>query len=77
MALVVGCHFLPIAFAGGFRPFYVLRATLIVVATAGFLVGVPMGGEVAGLMAAGALWLASGIAIRRDWLAKRKILVTA
>ena len=49
---------------------------MIVVATAGFLVGVPMGGEVAGVMAAGALWLASGIAIRRDWLAKRKMPAT-
>ncbi|GAD08687.1 hypothetical protein GFGA_1c1448 [Gluconobacter frateurii NBRC 103465] len=36
----------------------------------------PMGGEVAGVMAAGALWLASGIAIRRDWLAKRKMPAT-
>ncbi|NVN43513.1 hypothetical protein HW537_06305 [Asaia siamensis] len=72
MALVVGLHFLPIAFAAGFRPFYVLGAALIVAATVGFVVGAPIGGEVAGLMAAGALWLASGIAIRRDWLAKGK-----
>lgn len=70
MALVVGLHFLPIAFAGGFRPFYVLGAALIVAATAGFVVGPPTGGEIAGLMAAGGLWLASAIAIRRDWLAK-------
>ncbi|WP_231875834.1 hypothetical protein [Gluconobacter japonicus] len=72
MALVVGLHFLPIAFAAGFRPFYVLGAALMVAATVGFVVGAPMGGEISGLMAAGAVWLASGIAIRRDWLAKRK-----
>jgi len=77
MALVVGLHFLPIALAGGFRPFYVLGATLVVVATAGFVVGAPTGGEVAGFMAAGALWLASSIAIRRDWLAKGRATTTA
>jgi len=77
MALVVGLHFLPIAFAAGFRPFYVLGAALIVAATLGFVMGAPMGGEVSGLMAAGAVWLASGIAIRRDWLAKRKTPATA
>lgn len=76
MALVVGLHFLPIAFAAGFRPFYVLGAALIVAATVGFVMGAPMGGEVSGLMAAGAVWLASGIAIRRDWLAKRKMPAT-
>jgi len=57
MALVVGLHFLPIAFAAGFRPFYVLGAALIVAATVGFVMGAPMGGEVSGLMAAGAVWL--------------------
>lgn len=77
MALVVGLHFLPIAFAAGFYPFYVLGAALIVAATVGFVMGAPMGGEVSGLMAAGAVWLASGIAIRRDWLAKRKTPATA
>ncbi|GAN91158.1 hypothetical protein Gbfr_025_018 [Gluconobacter frateurii M-2] len=77
MALVVGLHFLPIAFAAGFRPFYVLGAALIVAATVGFAVGASMGGKIAGLMAAGALWLASGIAIRRDWFAKSKMPATA
>jgi len=77
MALVVGLHFLPIAFAAGFHPFYVLGAALIVAATAGFVMGAPMGGEVSGLMAAGAVWLASGIAIRRDWLAKSTMPATA
>ena len=77
MALVVGLHFLPIAFAAGFRPFYVLGAALIVAAVAGFIVGAPMGGEVAGFMAAGALWIASGIAIRRDRLAKVRVAAKA
>lgn len=70
MALVVGLHFLPIAFAASFRPFYVLGTALILVAIAGFVVRAPTGGEVAGFMAAGALWLASAIAVRRDWSAK-------
>lgn len=72
MALVVGLHFIPIAFAAGFRPFYALGAALIAAATAGFIVPAPTGGELAGFMAAGALWLASGIAVRRDWLAKQR-----
>lgn len=70
MALVVGLHFIPIAFTAGFRPFYVLGAALIVAGSAGFVVEAPMGGQVAGLMAGGTLWLASGMAIRRDWLAR-------
>jgi hypothetical protein len=70
MALVVGLHFLPIAFAAGFRPFYVLGIALVAAAMMGFILGAPTGGEVAGFMAAGALWLAAGIAVRRHWLAK-------
>ena len=77
MALVVGLHFLPIAFAARFRQFYALGTALIVAATAGFIVGAPAGGQVAGLTAAGALWLASGIAVHRDWLAKGEIAATA
>lgn len=72
MALVVGLHFLPIAFAGGFRPFCVLGVALIVAATGGFLIAAPAGGQVAGIIAAMALWIASGIAVRRDWLAKTR-----
>lgn len=70
MALVVGLHFLPIAFAASFRPFYVLGTALVLVAIAGFVLRAPTGGEIAGFMAAGALWLASAIAVRRDWSAK-------
>ncbi len=72
MALVVGLHFLPIAFAAGFRPFYGLATALIVAAIMGFVIKAPTGGEVAGFMAAGALWLASGMALRRDGLAKAR-----
>lgn len=72
MALVVGLHFLPIAFATSFCPFYLLGATLITAATAGFIFGAPKGGELAGFVAAGTLWLASSFAIYRDWLAKGK-----
>ena len=76
MALVVGLHFLPIAFAAGFRPFYVLGTALVVAAIMGFVVGAPTGGEVAGFMGAAALWLASSIAVRRDWLAKGRTAAT-
>ncbi len=71
MALIVGLHFLPIAFAARFRPFYLLGAALILGAIAGFGLGAPRGGELAGLLAAGALWLAAGLAIHRDRHAKR------
>lgn len=76
MALVVGLHFLPIAFAAGFRPFYVLGTALVVAAIMGFTVGAPAGGEMAGCMAAGALWIASGIAVLRDWSAKARTAAT-
>jgi hypothetical protein len=49
MALVVGAHFLPIAFAASFRPFYLLGAALILAAIAGFVVRTPAGGEIAAL----------------------------
>lgn len=71
MGLIVGLHFLPIAMAGNFRPYYLLGAGLIIVACIGFGVGAPAGGAVAGFGAAGALWLAAGIAVRRDAITKR------
>lgn len=76
MALVVGLHFLPIAYAAAFRPFYVLGAALIVAAIIGFAVAAPTGGAVAGFMAAGALWLAAGMAVRRDGAAKGRTVVS-
>lgn len=71
MALVVGLHFLPIALAAGFRPFYILGGSLVAIAAATFAVGGPAGGTIAGLMAAGALWIASAFAVHRDRQAKR------
>lgn len=76
MALVVGLHFLPIALIAGFRPYFVLGMAPIAAAIMGFFVGAPTGGRLTGFMAAGALWLASGIAVRRDWLAKRRTVAT-
>ena len=71
MALVVGLHFLPIAFAAAFRPFYILGTALIVFASVGFAVRAPAGGGIAGFMAAAGLWVAASIAVHRDWRAKR------
>jgi hypothetical protein len=70
MVLVVGLHFLPIAAAAPFRPFYVLGGALILAAIAGVLVAPPLGGVIAGFAAAAALWIASLLAIRRDWHAR-------
>ena len=72
MALVVGAHFLPIAHAASFPPFLVLGGALIVSGLAGMVIGGDAGGLLAGSMAAGALWLAALLALRRDWRAKRQ-----
>ena len=71
MALVVGLHFLPIAFAAAFPPFHILGSALILAALAAFALGAPANGPIAGLSAAAALWIAAGIAVRRDWRSKR------
>ncbi len=70
MALVVGLHFLPIAQAARFRPFFLLGGALIVAALAGFALAAPLGGSLAGFSAAAALWLAAAMAVRRDHRAK-------
>lgn len=70
MALVVGLHFLPIAWAAHFRPYFLLDAALVLAAIAGFSVPAPLGGAVAGLVAALALWTAALLAVRRDGQAK-------
>lgn len=66
MALVVGLHFLPIAYGAAYRAFYILGAMLIVIAFIGFAAPMPVGGEVAGIAAATCLWLTSLIAVGRD-----------
>ena len=70
MALVVGLHFLPIAAAAPFRPFYALGGTLIVAAIVGVMAAPPLGGAIGGCAAAAALWTAALLAIRRDWRAR-------
>lgn len=77
MALIVGLHFLPIAVAAAFRPFWLLGGALILAAAAGFILPAPTGGEVAGLAAALALWVASLMAVVRDRRAKRLSAATA
>lgn len=70
MALVVGLHFVPIAVAAQFRPYLIVGMALVAAAVAGFLVQMPLGGELAGFASAASLWAASVIAVRRDWRAK-------
>ncbi|HTZ71158.1 MAG TPA: hypothetical protein VMB71_10955 [Acetobacteraceae bacterium] len=71
MALVVGLHFLPMAYGIPFFPFYVLGLALLVAAAIGFVATQPLGGDIAGFGAAGALWVAAVLAVRRDMLAKK------
>jgi hypothetical protein len=70
MALVVGLHFLPMAYAIPFRPFYALGIALLAAAAFGFVVGQQVGGTVAGSAGAAALWVAAVLAVRRDLQAK-------
>ena len=44
---------------------------MVAIAAATFAVGGPTGGTIAGLMAAGALWIAASLAVHRDWRAKK------
>jgi hypothetical protein len=71
IALVVGLHFLPIAYASAFPVFYVLGGALILLSIAGALVPAPLGGEISGFMAALSLWAAAILAVHRDWRAKQ------
>ena len=71
MALVVGLHFLPMAWGIPFRPFAYLGFCLLLSAFAGYVVPQPFGGEIAGAAAAIALVLAALLAVRRDWRARR------
>jgi hypothetical protein len=70
IALVVGLHFLPMAWGIPYRPFLVLGIVLLLAAVAGFAAPQPLGGEVAGFAAALALTAAAILAIRRDRAAK-------
>jgi hypothetical protein len=70
MALVVGLHFLPMAYAIPFRPFYVLGLGLVAASAVGFVAGRPLGGTISGFAGALALWTAALLAVRRDMRAK-------
>lgn len=65
IALVVGLHFVPMAYAIPFRPFYLLAAMLILAALAGALLKQPAGSIMAGISASFALWAASTLALTR------------
>jgi hypothetical protein len=71
IALVVGLHFLPIAYAAPFRPFYVLGTFLLAYAVIGFQEAAPIGGDIAGISATLSLWFASVAAIGREQQVKR------
>ena len=71
MALVIGLHFLPIAYSGPFLPFYLLGGALILAAILGFTIAPPTGGAIAGGLGAFGLWTAAALAVARDRRAKR------
>lgn len=70
MALIVGLHFLPMAWVIPFRPFAVLGGALLLAAALGFGFAQPLGGAIAGFAAALALAGAALLALRRDLRAK-------
>ena len=71
MALIVGLHFQPIAFAASYPPFYMLAGVLIASAIIGVVAAAPTGGEIAGVMAATSLWIAALFGVARDWRSKK------
>ena len=62
---VVGLHFLPMAWAIPFRPFYASAACLLLAAALGFSLQQPAGSIIAGAAAALTLWSASFFALWR------------
>lgn len=71
MALVVGLHFLPIAFSASSRRLYALAAAMITSAAVGFVVAAPAGGEIAGIAAAATLWIAACLGVASDLRSKQ------
>lgn len=71
MALIVGLHFIPIAYWAPFRPLYVLATIMVIAGLAGLLAAQPVGGTIAGFTAAGALTIASITAVLRERSAKQ------
>jgi len=70
MALIVGLHFIPIAYWSPFPPLYVLATVIIVAGGLGLWLNQPMGGMFAGFTAAAALAVASVAAVQRERSAK-------
>lgn len=71
MTLIVGLHFIPIAYYAPFRQLYVLAAIMMVAGVAGLLLVQPLGGTMAGFTAAAALTMASIAAVLRERWAKQ------
>ncbi len=65
MAAIVALHFVPMAYAIPFPPFYWIGAAIMVAAVAGFVVAPPLCWLVSGIGAAAALWVAAIMALRR------------
>lgn len=72
MAIVVGLHFLPIAYFSPFPPLYLLAAAILLGGICGLVIRQPGGGALAGFTAAAALGVASIVAVRRERSAKRR-----
>ncbi len=70
MALVVGLHFVPIAYWAPFSQLYILAAVIVAGGVVGLSIDQPAGGTVSGFTAAAALAGASIAAIRRERSAK-------
>jgi hypothetical protein len=66
IAFVVGLHFLPMADAIPFRPFYVLGAALVVTSIVGMYMPQPQGSAFAVFMACAGLWTAALFAMQRE-----------
>jgi len=66
VALVVGLHFLPMAYGIPFWQFYVLGVALIVTSILGMYMAQPVGNAFAALAACVGLWAAALLAMRRE-----------
>ncbi|RUL75950.1 hypothetical protein EKH80_09500 [Dyella choica] len=66
IALVVGLHFIPMAFAIPFKAFYALGAVLVAGSIIGMMLPQPIGAALSGLIAGAGLWVASVLATRRE-----------
>lgn len=66
VAMVVGLHFIPMAWGIPFRPFYAIGFALIVSALGGLVITQPAGAALSGFAAAAVLIVSSLMAIQRD-----------